>query len=104
MSEKKHTPGPWRRDKYGHIMNAAGEEVLFRSVAIAAAGSQERIAMAEANTDLAAAAPALLEVATLAAELLTRQGWRADGNDPEAVLLRKARAAIRSATVPGETA
>ncbi len=53
--------GPWSRDKYGSVVDADGKEVLFRSVSTLSAGTDDRIAMAEANTDLAAAAPELLE-------------------------------------------
>lgn len=61
MSAAKHTAGPWTRDRYGHVVSANGQHVLFRSVTIAASGSEERLAIAEANTDLATAAPELLE-------------------------------------------
>lgn len=57
----KHQPAPWSRDKYGNLVDAKGESVLFRSVSTLSSGTDDRIAMAEANTDLAAAAPELLE-------------------------------------------
>ena len=57
----KHTPGPWNRDKYGNVVDSNGERVVMRSVAVACSGSDEYIALAEANTDLATAAPDLLE-------------------------------------------
>lgn len=56
----KHTPGPWHRDKYGNVVDSNGERVVMRSVAVACSGSDEYIALAEANTDLATAAPDLL--------------------------------------------
>ena len=53
------TPGPWSSDKYGHIVSPSGD-VMFRSLSILASSSAERMAEAEANTTLAAAAPDLL--------------------------------------------
>jgi hypothetical protein len=60
MNEQRFTPGPWHRDKYGHIVDGEGSDVLFRSVSILGSGAPERMALAEANTDVAAAAPDLL--------------------------------------------
>jgi len=51
----------------------------------------------EANARLFAAAPKLLAVVRKCEAMLTRQKWRADGDDPEAVLLREARAVIAQA-------
>lgn len=56
-----HQKSPWSRDKYGCVVDANGDSVLFRGVSTLSAGSDERMAMAEANTDLAASAPDLLE-------------------------------------------
>lgn len=56
-----HQKAPWSRDKHGCVVDANGDSVLFRSVSTLSAGSDERMAMAEANTDLAAAAPDLLQ-------------------------------------------
>ena len=58
----KFTPGPWSRDKYGHVIDAHGESVLLRSVSIACSGKM--VDEAEKNTDLIAAAPDLLEALT----------------------------------------
>lgn len=69
----QHTPGPWRRDKYGNVVDANGEEVLFRSIGICASGSGERVARAERNTDLAVAAPDLLRVAELLVDWLDEE-------------------------------
>ena len=55
----KFTPGPWSRDKYGHVIDTKGESVLLRSVSIACSGMM--VDEAEKNTDLIAAAPDLLE-------------------------------------------
>lgn len=52
----------------------------------------------EANARLIAASPDLLAVAQKCEALLTRQKWCETGDDPEAVLLREARAAIAKAT------
>lgn len=68
------TKGPWSRDKYGHVVDATGKYVQFRSVGILCAG--DGVAEAEANTDLAAAAPCLLAALQ---ELLTA----ADNLDPQ---------------------
>jgi len=56
-----HTAGPWLRDKYGNVTNAAGDRIAFRSVTVVCSGPRERISEAEANTDLATAAPDLLD-------------------------------------------
>ena len=58
----KFTPGPWSRDKYGHVIDAHGESILLRSVSIACSGKM--VDEAEKNTDLIAAAPDLLEALT----------------------------------------
>jgi len=60
MSENKFTEGPWQRDKYGSVIAPDGEKVAFRGVTIMCSGSFDRIAEAEANTDLVAAATELL--------------------------------------------
>ena len=57
----KHTQGPWSRDKYGSMIDAMGESVILRGTTTLCSGSDDRMAMAEANTDLACAAPELLE-------------------------------------------
>ena len=59
----KFTPGPWSRDKYGHVIDAHGESILLRSVSIACSGKM--VDEAEKNTDLIAAAPDLLEALQL---------------------------------------
>ena len=59
MSEFKGTPGHRFRDKYGHIVDESGKDVLFRGVSIACAGSS--VPEAEKNSDLIAAAPDLLD-------------------------------------------
>lgn len=54
------TQGPWVRNKYGNIVDANGVDIIFRGVSTLCSGSSERMTMAEANSDLAAAAPDLL--------------------------------------------
>lgn len=56
----KHTPGPWCQDKWGSLMTEGGQDVLLRGITTISAGSDERIAEAEANTRLISAAPELL--------------------------------------------
>lgn len=56
----KHTPGPWIRDKYGAMIDSKGESIILRGVSTLCSGSDDRIEMAEANTDLACSAPDLL--------------------------------------------
>jgi hypothetical protein len=50
--EAKHTATPWSRDKYGHVADASGQEVRFRSLTCLASGSRDSVEEAEANTDL----------------------------------------------------
>lgn len=59
--ETKHTPGPWARDKYGHVIGKDGRDIDFRSLSILCSGEPERLSEAEANTTLAAASPELLK-------------------------------------------
>ncbi|MBY4947036.1 hypothetical protein K6V92_10440 [Cupriavidus respiraculi] len=72
--ETTHTPGPWARDKYGHIVDEQGKDVLFRSVSVLASGDPTQMDEAERNTTLAAAAPDLLEVLQALAERSTHRG------------------------------
>ncbi|HCA6585646.1 TPA: hypothetical protein MXV30_004524 [Pseudomonas aeruginosa] len=57
----KHTPGPWRLDKWGSLQTEGGQNVLLRGITTISSGSDEVIAEAEANTRLTSAAPELLE-------------------------------------------
>ncbi|HCL3801970.1 TPA: hypothetical protein N2B48_006062 [Pseudomonas aeruginosa] len=84
----KHTPGPWCQDKWGSLMTEGGQDVLLRGITTISAGSDERIAEAEANTRLISAAPELLEalVALVECKQTTPELWEA------------ARAAIAKAT------
>lgn len=59
--KKNYTPGPWERRKYDEVQGADCRPVYFRSVTTLAAGPQDMIDEAEANTQLAIAAPDLVE-------------------------------------------
>lgn len=61
MTQSKHSPGPWNRDKYGSIIDSSGCDVVFRGVTTLRSGNDDRMAIAEANSDLATSAPELLE-------------------------------------------
>lgn len=58
MSEFKGTPGPWDKNKYGEAVDAQGEIIHLRGVALS---NRE---VAKANTDLVIAAPELLRALT----------------------------------------
>jgi hypothetical protein len=51
-----YTPGPWHRDRYGHIKTTNREDVLFHGLMFSDGNE------AEANGQLACAAPELLAV------------------------------------------
>ncbi|HHW2202115.1 TPA: hypothetical protein ACUT9V_003306 [Pseudomonas aeruginosa] len=68
---RKHTPGPWGQDKWGSLQTEGGQDVLLRGITTISAGSDERIAEAEANTRLIAAAPELLDALEDAVNRLT---------------------------------
>lgn len=69
---RKHTPGPWRLDKWGRLQTEGGQDVLLRGITTISAGSDERIAEAEANTRLTSAAPELLEACQAFSRLYAR--------------------------------
>ena len=62
----QHSPGPWKRNAHGELIDSAGNRVHFRQVITQASGTPERIAVAEANTRLAESAPDLLEALRVA--------------------------------------
>jgi hypothetical protein len=103
VNEAKHTPGPWSRDKYGSIRATDDKDVLFRNMSCLSAGSEERMAEAEANTTLAAAAPELLAVAERAKawieDVMDERGWPPERvqNPPEGSHLHAINAAIAKA-------
>jgi len=88
----KHTSGPWHADRRDILTT---ENRCVATVWSGAAGSLEE---ADANERLFAAGPELLAAAIEAEAILTRQHWRADSPDPEAVALRALRSAISKAT------
>jgi hypothetical protein len=94
MSESKFTPGPWSRDKFGNVVDAAGERVGFRGVTIVCSGAPERVAEAEANTDLSVAAPDLLAAVRLMLEAYD-DGVQPDWAQPA---IKASHAAITKAT------
>ncbi len=51
------TPGPWTRNEWGHVVDPTGNDVAFRDLTIRMSSDDARMAEAEANTDLVAAAP-----------------------------------------------
>lgn len=87
----KHTPGPWCKDKWGSLMTEGGQDVLLRGITTISAGSDERIAEAEANTRLISAAPELLEALQVCIQQITALCSADDVPD-------QARAAIAKAT------
>ncbi len=62
MNEFKGTPGPWNKNKYGEAVDAQGEIIHLRGVALS---NRE---VTKANTDLVIAAPELLEALQMALE------------------------------------
>ncbi|HCJ6265529.1 TPA: hypothetical protein NU587_002132 [Pseudomonas aeruginosa] len=72
MRKQSHTPGPWRLDKWGSLQTEGGQNVLLRGITTISAGSDERIAEAEANTRLTSAAPELLEACQAFSRLYAR--------------------------------
>ncbi|MBH9442481.1 hypothetical protein ACTMQP_12600 [Pseudomonas aeruginosa] len=90
----KHTPGPWGQDKWGSLQTEGGQDVLLRGITTISAGSDERIAEAEANTRLIAAAPELLEALRACVSRITDEVADAEFLDE----VEQARAAIAKAT------
>lgn len=93
----KHTPAPWHRNiaparKYNTVFAGRNTHVCY----LATQGlTNEEI---EANCNLIAAAPELLDVAIAAEAMLTSQKFRPDGIGAENKLLAAARAVIIKAT------
>ena len=98
--EAKFMPGPWAvaaeyihqkdNDDLGICevlnMDVGGDKGWFRGP------------VTEANARLIATAPDLFEAAKLAEAIFARQGWIESSDAPEAVALRKLRAALLKAT------
>ncbi|HGO9514213.1 hypothetical protein [Pseudomonas aeruginosa] len=91
----KHTPGPWGQDKWGSLQTEGGQDVLLRGITTISAGSDERIAEAEANTRLISAAPELLEALQ---DLDALRGPFPPSDEAVEDAWRKASAAIAKAT------
>lgn len=93
MSEAKHTKGPWLRDQYGQI-KAGNQTIRVNGVSLPCGGKPDDFKEVEANSNLIAAAPELLEACV---EMLTEMMVWEDhqGTHPAAI---KARAAIAKAT------
>jgi hypothetical protein len=87
MSSTKHAPGPWTRDRWGSVVDADGNIVVFAPSSFSL-GSVTDHPEREANVELAIAAPELLEALTLLLPGAEAMGWNTD----------KARAAIVKAT------
>ncbi|MFU7875094.1 hypothetical protein ACSLV1_09250 [Pseudomonas aeruginosa] len=90
----KHTPGPWCQDKWGSLMTEGGQDVLLRGITTISAGSDERIAEAEANTRLISAAPELLDALEACLARITEEVADSEFLDE----VEQARAAIAKAT------
>lgn len=60
MSEAKHTKGPWLRDQYGQI-KAGNQTIRVNGVSLPCGGKPDDFKEVEANSNLIAAAPELLE-------------------------------------------
>lgn len=60
MSEKKHTPGPWKWDGHNTISTADGEQLTIVGASLQMGGDNRE---AKANARLIAAAPDLLAYA-----------------------------------------
>lgn len=103
---RAHTPGPWVW--IDHSLRPANPDpehsavhtiVEAESIGVGFVCSDWRTTIAESDSNkaLIAAAPQLLDAARAAAAVFSRQKWRADSTDPEAVALAKLRAAIAAA-------
>lgn len=94
----QHTKGPWTRGKYGNIVDANGVDIIFRGVSTICSGSGERMAMAEANSNITAAAPELLDA--LQGMMQVYGGIKWDTCSVEIELQEMAKAAIAKALTP----
>lgn len=86
-----YTKGPWRRDKYGSLVDSSGEQVMLRGTATLCSGSDARMAEAEANSDLIAAAPELFEALEMASQSAGFQYMTPETRDAISAALSKAR-------------
>jgi hypothetical protein len=99
MSEIRHTPGPWRAEKWlCHLATSV-------TVDDASIVTGKRLIVeceTEEDARLIAASPDLLDAAQAAEAVLARGRWIEGSTDPEAIALAKLRAAIAKATEIGE--
>ena len=82
--ETKHTPGPWKRDKYGTLTGADNAQICVQRIGLATIMSGDDNENALANDDLIAAAPELLAALKLI-ESVYRQNCVTIG-EPSSVL------------------
>lgn len=103
----KPTPGPWHWVSPTRLepvvpdpQRSAVSVILSEDGCYGFFGSDLAATLAEdqANRRLIATVPDLLDAAQAAEAIFTRQKWRADSPDPEAVAMCKLRAAIAKAT------
>lgn len=97
--EAKHTPTPWARNKYGKIVNAAGESIVVSSFSLSC-GPRDR--EAEANDDLIFRAvnshPMLVDVAKLALKTILDEAEARNYEPPaNGLLVAELEAAIAAA-------
>ncbi len=101
MTEMKHSPGPWRNDKY-HILDDANNTVAL--IGWYVDGTEDDVLESDANASLIAAAPEMLPIVAAFAALPINDKTRDDvpvyGLDGGYIThgdVRKARAAIAKA-------
>jgi hypothetical protein len=68
----KHTPGPWKQDRFGHVTDLNGKEIVFDGLTCANGYTEDPTP--KANTKLVAAAPELLEALKLISKSLSGMG------------------------------
>lgn len=95
MAEPKHTPGPWRAEKWNCH---AATTVLVNDPSIVTGKRVIAECVAEDDAQAIAALPELVDAALAAEAVLARGHWLEGSPDPEAVALYKLRAAIAKAT------
>jgi hypothetical protein len=69
----KHSPGPWRYNDSGELLDADGNEVLFKGLSNLLTGGREIKANAIANTGLAILAPEMLSMLETCASYIAKQ-------------------------------
>lgn len=84
----KHTPGPWKMDKWNTVKDIVGNTILVEGLALSGRTNHESLA----NTRLIAAAPDLLEALLDMVSAMESYGY------PHSPEIATARAAIAKAT------